>query len=826
NGSNALPVEPGRYSVVASVTDPNFRGGASATLTIYAPGAVPLKAFPGAEGAGELARGGRGGDVYHVTNLNDSGAGSLREGIRTATGARTIVFDVSGTINLNSRLNINRAFLTLAGQTAPGDGITVAGWPTVINTNNVIVRYMRFRVGDLRCPAVQDDALWVDKSKDVILDHVSASWSVDETLSVTDSEGVTVQWSFITESLKNSCHEKGAHGYGSLIRGGNGLVSYHHNLYAHHDSRNPRLGDNVGLDFVNNVVYDWGGEAGYSGEASEGAPRLNYVGNYLVAGPSTPASKRNRAFNGGSTATQIYQSGNLIDSDLDGQRDGADTDWSMIIGSYTRRQPARFDFAQIQTHDARTAYERVLSTAGHSLARDAVDARIANDVRNGGGSHINSQSQVGGFPELEAAQASADTDGDGMPDGWESERGLNPADPADGRNANASGYTNLETYLNDIVPVPGVEPGADQTPPVTLAALSREANAAGWHNSDVTVTLGSADEEGGSGLREIIYAVNGLLNFAPGGAVSIPVSNEGTTTITYYSRDEAGNPEAAQTLTVRLDKTAPVVSDVTRTAPNANGWNNTDVSVTYATTDALSGFDSGHSFSGVSSLTTEGLGQTVAFEVSDLAGNTAGGTVSGINIDKTAPTVGLVQPAEGGLYLLGQTTHADYACADNLSGTDCSGTVASGASFDTSSVGVKTFGVSATDLAGNNATVQVNYIVGYGLGLLYDADKAKRSGSTIPFKLQLLDASGANRSAAGSIVHVVGVSPPAGQPLSPVEDAGRANSGGNFRYDAALGGTGGYIFNLRTAGYAPGTYLLHFTVGQDPYIYSTPFRIE
>jgi pectate lyase len=164
-----------------SINDPNFRGGTSATLTIYSPEAVPPRAFPGAEGAGAFTPGGRGGDVYHVTNLNDLGPGSLRFGIQNANGPRTIVFDISGTIFLQSKLNINRPFLTLAGQTAPGDGITVAGWTTDVNsTHDVIVRYMRFRPGDVNCPNYQDDAFTVDKSTNVIADHVSASWSVDE----------------------------------------------------------------------------------------------------------------------------------------------------------------------------------------------------------------------------------------------------------------------------------------------------------------------------------------------------------------------------------------------------------------------------------------------------------------------------------------------------------------------------------------------------------------------------------------------------------------------------------------------------------------------
>ncbi|HEX8352464.1 MAG TPA: pectinesterase family protein, partial [Pyrinomonadaceae bacterium] len=769
NGAAAPPSAVGTYSVVATINDPNYRGGTSATMTIYAPGAEPLRAFPGAEGAGANAKGGRGGDVYHVTNLNDSGAGSLREGIRTATGPRTIVFDVAGTINLLSRLNVNKSFLTIAGQTAPGDGVTVAGQSTVIGGNNVVIRYLRFRVGDTNCPAVQDDALWVDRTSDVILDHVSASWSVDETLSVTESNNVTVQWSFITESMKNSCHEKGAHGYGSLIRYGSGVVTYHHNLYAHHDSRNPRVGDNVGLDFVNNVVYNWGGESSYSGPAEEGTTRVNYVGNYLVAGPQTTSAKL-RAFNGGSAGTQIYQSNNFIDGDRDGARDGVDNGWAMFIGAYTRREPARFEFPQVATHDAPTAYERVVNTAGHSLRRDAVDARVAGEVRAEAGRHINSQSEVGGFPVLNPGAALNDADGDGIPDEWESHHGLNPTDAADGRAVVAGGYTNLERYLNDLVPTPGFDPSADAAPPVTAAALSQEPNAAGWHNADLTLTLASADQDGGSGLREIIYSVNGAVAHVHGTPAVIPVTTEGTTTVVFYAKDRAGNTEAAQTVVVKLDKTAPAVGDVARTAANANGWNNTDVTAGYTATDALSGFASGASLSdavsftneganqalelevtdlagntarqtvggvnidktapvieaarvtpanaagwnntdvlagyaasdavsglaagspaqGAHTFSAEGLGQSHTFTVEDLAGNTAGATVGGVNVDKTAPTVSVVRPEEGGFYALGQSVPADYACADNLSGNaTCGGTVAGGSALDTATVGAK-----------------------------------------------------------------------------------------------------------------------------------------
>jgi hypothetical protein len=453
NGSPAAPSAVGNYTVVAAVNDSNYAGSATGNLNLRS----TLKAFPEAEGTGAFSIGGRGGDVYHVMNLNDAGVGSLRNGIATAVGPRTIVFDLGGTINLDSQLIINKPFLTLAGQTAPGGGITVAGWATIVeSTQHVILRYMRFRPGDIRClNGMEGDALWVHNSKDVIVDHVSASWSIDESLSVTDSDRVTVQWSLIAESLNNSCHPEGRHGYGSLIRYGDGKISYHHNLYAHHFNRNPRVGDNITLDFVNNVIYDWGTDASYSGEITEGITKVNYVGNYLVAGPNTPASKRTRAFNGGSVNTWIYQSGNVIDSNVNGVKDGTDTGWAMFVNLYTQqispltRSATKLEaLGDVATDPALTAYNRVLNLAGASQARDAVDVRLVNEARNETGTMINSQNDVGGFPALNGGTPPPDTDGDGLPDSWEAAHGLNLNDPADAGMVAANGYTNLENYLN------------------------------------------------------------------------------------------------------------------------------------------------------------------------------------------------------------------------------------------------------------------------------------------------------------------------------------------------------------------------------------------
>jgi len=454
NGSNTVPSAVGNYTVAVSVTDPNYTGSASGNLNIKS----TVKAFPTAEGAGAYSIGGRGGDTYHVTNLDDTGAGSLRNGITTATGPRTIVFDVSGTIYLNSRLNINKSFITIAGQTAPGDGITIAGWTTsVSNAQHVIIRYIRFRTGDIRCAnGMEGDALWIDNSKDVIVDHVSASWSIDESLSTTDSDRVSIQWSFISESLNQSCHPEGRHGFGSLIRYGSGRISYHHNLYSHHFNRNPRVGDNITLDFVNNVIYDWGTDASYSGAANEGITKVNYLGNYLVAGPNTPSNKRARAFNGGSVNTWIYQNGNVIDSNLNGTHDGTDTGWAMFVNLYTQQaapldlqgNPNSDSAIDINADTAENAYTSVLATAGASRVRDSVDTRLAAEVSNETGAMINSQNDVGGFPLLNSASAPIDTDQDGIPDTWENARGLNPNDPNDATIIDGNGYSYLENYLN------------------------------------------------------------------------------------------------------------------------------------------------------------------------------------------------------------------------------------------------------------------------------------------------------------------------------------------------------------------------------------------
>ena len=458
----AVPADAGTYSVLVS-TPAGSVLSSNATLTVSIPQA---RAFPGAEGAGAYAAGGRGGDVYYVTTLADSGAGSFREGISSApAGGRTICFKVSGNIALSSSLTINKPNLTVAGQTAPGDGICIQDRTLGIKANNVIVRHLRTRLGtnDL----AESDSFWIDGGTNIIVDHVSASWSVDETFSATgNTRDLTVQSCFITESLNNSIHVKGAHGYGGIISSAmDSTYSYLRNLYAHNNSRNPRIGSDsqagtLRLDFRNNVIFNYGGRAGYTGGTNEFC-QVNYVSNYCIKGPS---STYNYILEGGALGTEVYQSGNRIDLNKNGLVDGTDTGWAMFSGTYT---PSSSPFAvpSANTEPASTAYQRVIALSGAMpWRRDTNDQRMARTVRQQYGAivdfvgapnqpteYVTNGSVVGvrGWPTLVSEPAPMDTDSDGMADYWELAVGLNPNLASDRNNTNAlTGYTRLEEYLN------------------------------------------------------------------------------------------------------------------------------------------------------------------------------------------------------------------------------------------------------------------------------------------------------------------------------------------------------------------------------------------
>jgi len=418
-------------------------------------------AFPGAQGWGMGSQGGRSGVVYKVTNLNDNGLGSLREAIE-ASGPRIVIFEVSGTIELESEIRISEDFITIAGQTAPGDGITLKNFPVRVAANHVIIRYLRVRLGDES--RQETDAIWVAEGSNIILDHCSTSWSVDETLSVSQGfdpsqkllDNVTVQWSIISESLNRSLHAKGDHGYGSLVRGHDGSkFSFHHNLWAHHRARMPRPGnyepydkDPIGalMDFRNNVFYNWGGtRSGYNAD-SDSISQYNFINNYYVPGPNSEAEY---AFDEACTYAKAYFAGNYMD------HEEPDDPWVLVSGwsegEYRLASPA--PAGTISTESAPEAYQRILKLAGASKARDSVDQRVVDDVKNTTGKIIDNPSEVGGWPELKSEVAPVDSDNDGMPDAWEEAQGLNKDDNNDGNlDQDGDGYTNIEEYLNSLVP--------------------------------------------------------------------------------------------------------------------------------------------------------------------------------------------------------------------------------------------------------------------------------------------------------------------------------------------------------------------------------------
>ena len=430
----------------------------SVTLRNLRPGHAP--AFPGAEGFGKYTVGGRGGKVIEVTNLNDAGPGSFRAAV-SAKVPRTVVFRVSGTIALESELKIREPYLTIAGQTAPGDGICIKNYQVNFDTSQVIMRYLRFRPGDEK--GKEQDAFG-GAGNQIVVDHCSASWGVDETFSINKAANLTVQWCLVSESLYHSIHKKGNHGYGGLWGGPGG--SWHHNILAHHSSRNPRASGNVDsglMDYRNNVIYNWGFNSAYGGELW---PR-NWINNYYKSGPATDDKVRGRIFLQKDPRGKMFAAGNFVAGfpaiSADNWNGGINFAPDGEATEKTLRVDRPFVVAPVTTQAAEVAYGLVLAQAGASLVRDAVDRRVVEEIRTGtatfGASYkgggkgiIDSQNDVGGWPELRSLPAPVDTDHDGVPDVWEQAHGLNPQDPADGpRSTTPGGYTNLERYLNSLV---------------------------------------------------------------------------------------------------------------------------------------------------------------------------------------------------------------------------------------------------------------------------------------------------------------------------------------------------------------------------------------
>lgn len=442
---------------------------------------VEVIAFPGAEGAGCHALGGRGGDVYIVNSLLDDGSeGTLRKAISSATGPRTIIFNISGAIKLNSPLNINRPYLTIAGQTAPESGISVYGAVKIkAEAKHLILRHIRIRshqkTGD-------GDALSIIGT-DQIIDHVSASWSSDEVMSTggTPTDRLTIQHCIISEGLDTSYHVENniliEHSMGSLLNStiDSAVFSSHHNLYASNRSRNPKIassgpGKGLTLDFCNNIIFNWLGTAGYSTDETGSLPRMNYIGNYLIAGPSTSSKGVSKAFNVMIPTMKIYQSGNYNDPDKDNTDNGVPvSDWRLFSGEngidwIKLNEPIKTPGISIES--APQAYARFLKNGGATpWNRDETDLRIMRQLSNRSDATfinwpylaigntpgtIETEGEYKGYPLLTSVSypLNRDKDKDGMPDDWEKANGLNPEDATD-RNGFSFSYafTNLEVYL-------------------------------------------------------------------------------------------------------------------------------------------------------------------------------------------------------------------------------------------------------------------------------------------------------------------------------------------------------------------------------------------
>ncbi len=421
-----------------------------------------IPAFPTAEGFGRFSQGGRNGTVIKVTNLNDSGPGSFRDAL-SQNQKRIIVFEVSGLIELQSKLRVHYPYCTIAGQTAPGDGITLKNFPLIIDASHVIVRYIRSRLGTR---AGQSDAISISRGSHIILDHCSASWSVDEVLSnqSDDVDSMTVQWCMITESLNQSVHPKGDHGYGGIIGGLN--QSYHHNLIAHHKSRTPKVSWRrpMLVDFRNNVIYNWKSNNCYDGADAH----MNWVANYYKYGPATEKDVKNQIF-------ELFDDKNpdcYIVSKLFCERnfvwgfpDITDDNWAGGIhfdanaNEEKNRTFEAFDCPPVTEQSAEIAFKCVLDEAGASLTRDLIDTRIVSEVHTGEWTFgkkgiIDSPQDVGGWPVHYTFDSPLDTDQDGLPDYWEDQYHLNNRDPGDyDFDPDGDGYGHIEEYLNNSNPL-------------------------------------------------------------------------------------------------------------------------------------------------------------------------------------------------------------------------------------------------------------------------------------------------------------------------------------------------------------------------------------
>lgn len=457
-----------------------------------------IPAFPGAEGGGAYSFGGRGGKVIVVTSLADSGPGTFRDACEQG-GARIVVFNVAGIIHLKSPLSIRAPYITIAGQTAPGDGVCVAGESVWIDTHDVVIRYMRFRRGATDVTR-RDDALGGSGVGNIIIDHVSASWGLDENMSMyrhmydkgdgskpekLPTVNITIQNSIFSEAL-----DAYNHSFGSTIGGLNS--TFMRNLWSSNISRSPSIGMYGDFGFVNNVVFNWWNR---SADGGDHMSFFNFINNYYKPGPITPKDEpighrilkpeANRDKTDSNHFGKVYVSGNIMEGNEQVTRDnwagGVQIRDMKDAGKYTAeiRVDNPFKMAKVTIMPTKEAYAFVLKNVGATLPkRDAVDTRIVEQVATGkiqyteGGKHnvgtkyikrrlpedaykmgiIEDPSQVGGYPEYKGTPYQ-DTDNDGMPDSWEKAHKLNPNDARDAvLDRDKDGYTNIEEFINSVAP--------------------------------------------------------------------------------------------------------------------------------------------------------------------------------------------------------------------------------------------------------------------------------------------------------------------------------------------------------------------------------------
>ncbi len=442
----------------ASVPDGSVTNDASVSPAV--------KAFPTAEGYGQDAMGGRGGRLLEVSTLADSGSGSLRAALE-ASGPRIVVFRVSGTIELWDTISIRDPYVTVAGQTAPGDGVQIRNHPDNlgdalrIETHDVVMRHLRVRPGPTSSPVCCSDAIVMQSgAHDVVLDHLSLKWAVDEVFSSGDgANNYTLQWSVIAQGLNDSAHEKGMHSRGAHFGTFTSTydpkdhhsITLHHNLFAHNDRSNPDF-SNAGRDvMVNNLIYNWRDAAVHGGDGSGVLFKGAFVGNMFLRGPSS-GGVREIYFEEGLNPTpgfELYLAGNEGPNQLDGNGDQStllyDSDHQWMVSSPT------FSWPSITTTSAKTAYDQVLVRAGATApVRDVADQYVVDTVINRDGGLVNHPNDVGGWPVLASGTPYPDADGDGMEDQWETNHGLDPADPTDGNTVAPNGYTWVENFLNQL----------------------------------------------------------------------------------------------------------------------------------------------------------------------------------------------------------------------------------------------------------------------------------------------------------------------------------------------------------------------------------------